>query len=236
MARGRGRRGRAGWRARAAAAVLLAVLAGGLWLWWDMRHWRPDEAAYPDQGVEVAAADGIVNFRTLRALGASFAYLDASDGASGQDPALGGNLAAARAAGLQVGAVHRFDPCTMADGQSANFVTMVPRDPTLLPPAIELARTAGDCPERVGDAAVESELMTLINQIEMHAGKPVILKIDPGFEDRYRLAGTLERNLWLTRTRFEPTYAGRPWLLWTANTALQTEAAEQPLRWIVARP
>ncbi|MEC9067627.1 MAG: glycoside hydrolase family 25 protein [Pseudomonadota bacterium] len=236
MARGRGRRGRAGWRARAAAAVLLAVLAGGLWLWWGMRHWRPDEAAYPDQGVEVAAADGVVNFRTLRALGASFAYLDASDGASGQDPALGGNLAAARAAGLQVGAVHRFDPCTMADGQSANFVTMVPRDPSLLPPAIELARTAGDCPERVGDAAVESELMTLINQIEMHAGKPVILKIDPGFEDRYRLAGTLERNLWLTRTRFEPTYAGRPWLLWTANTALQTEAAEQPLRWIVARP
>ena len=237
MARRRGgRRTRTGWRARILAALLLVVLAGGIWLWWDLRHWQPAESASPDQGVEIEADDGTVNFRTLRALGASFAYLDASDGAQGQDRALSDNLAAARAAGLQVGAVHRFDPCAMADGQSANFVTMVPRDPSLLPPAIELARTAGDCAERVSDAAVESELMTLINQIEMHAGKPVILKIDPGFEDRYHLAGMLDRNLWLTRTRFEPTYAGRPWLLWTANTALHTQASDQPLRWVVARP
>ena len=213
------RRGkRTGWRARVLAALLLAVLAAGGWLWWDLQNWRPDEAAYADQGVEVGAVDGAVNFRTLRATGASFAYLDASG------------------AGLQVGAVHRFDPCTMADGQSANFVTMVPRDPELLPPAIELSRTADDCPERVSDAAVESELMTLINQIEMHAGKPVILKIDPGFEDRYHLAGMFERNLWLTRTRLEPEYAGRPWLLWTTNTTLRTAAAEEPLRWVVARP
>ena len=231
------RRGkRTGSRARVLAALLLAVLAAGGWLWWDLQNWRPDEAAYADQGVEVGAVDGAVNFRTLRATGASFAYLDASDGAEAHDAAFGRNLAAARGAGLQVGAVHRFDPCTMADGQSANFVTMVPRDPELLPPAIELSRTADDCPERVSDAAVESELMTLINQIEMHAGKPVILKIDPGFEDRYHLAGMFERNLWLTRTRLEPEYAGRPWLLWTTNTTLRTAAAEEPLRWVVARP
>lgn len=227
---------RIGWRARALGLLLLAALAGAAWLWWEMRHWRPDEGEFPDQGAEVGAADGPVNFRTLRALDADFVYLDASAGTATQDARFGNNLAAARAAGLQVGAVHRFDPCAMADGQSANFVTMVPRDPALLSPAIELSGTATDCPERVGDAAVESELMTLINQIEMHAGTPVILKIDPGFEERYHLAGTLQRHLWLTRTRFEPTYAGRPWLLWTANTALQTEAAEAPLRWVVVQP
>ncbi|WP_374407602.1 glycoside hydrolase family 25 protein [Pelagerythrobacter sp.] len=231
------KRGRkASWRARIFALVLLVALAGGAWLWWGLQNWRPDETAFPDQGVEVGAGDGVVNFRILRATGASFAYLDASDGAAAQDARFGANLSAARTANLQVGAVHRFDPCSMADGQSANFVTMVPRDPDLLPPAIELSRTADDCPDRVSDAAVESELMTLINQIEMHAGKPVILKIDPGFEGRYRLAGMFERNLWLTRTRFQPDYAGRPWLLWTANTALRTAASDDPLRWVVAQP
>lgn len=231
------RRGkRTGWRARVLGLLLLVALGGAAWGWWHVQHWRPDEAKFPDQGVEIGAADGAVNFRTLRAIGARFAYLDASDGAGAQDSRFGSNLAAAREAGLQVGAVHRFDPCAMAGEQSANFVTMVPRDPALLPPAIELSRTADQCTEHVGDAAIESELMTLINQIEMHAGKPVILKIDPGFEDRYHLAGLFERNLWLTRTRFEPTYAGRPWLLWTANTGLRTAASEEPLRWVVARP
>lgn len=232
---GRKRKSR-GWRARAAAAVLLAALAGGGWFWWQVQHWTPSEAEFPEQGAEISAADGPVNFRTLHALGADFVYLDASSGAKDADARFSRNLAAARAAELQIGAVHRFDPCTMADGQSANFVTIVPRGEGFLPPVIALDRTADECPARVGEAAVESELMTLINQIEAHAGRPVILKVYPEFEDRYGLAARLDRNLWLVRTRFQPTYAGRPWVLWTANRALRSEAAEEPIRWVVVRP
>lgn len=224
------------WKLRIAAiAVLLAAAAGG-YLWWQMNHWAPTEESFPDQGVVAGAQDGVINFRTVRALGGSFAYLDASDGESGQDGRFSRNFAAAREANLQVGAVHAFDPCTMADGQSANFVTMVPRDSNLLPPAIELRKTADGCEERVSDAAVESELMTLINQIENHSGKAVILKIDPEFEDRYGLARQFERNLWLTRNWLEPDYAGRPWLLWTANAALRSEASDDPVRWVVVQP
>lgn len=230
------RKKRSGWPLYIAAALLLIGLCGAGWLWWTMIHWTPSEDTYPDQGVAAGAQDPSINFRTARALGASFAYLNASEGASGKDARFARNFVAARKAQLQVGAVHRFDPCTMADGQSANFVTMVPRDSGLLPPVIELARTGDGCQDRVSDAAVESELMTLINQIESHAGKAVILKIDPEFEARYHLARQLARNLWLTRTRFQPRYAGRPWLLWTANETLRSEASEDPLRWVVAQP
>lgn len=219
----------------AAAAVLIALCTGG-WMWWQLIHWVPAEEAYPDQGVIAGAQDGVINFRTVRALGGGFVYLDASDGESGQDARFTRNFAAAKEASLQIGAVHAFDPCTMADGQSANFVTMVPREKSLLPPAIELKRTAEGCETRVSDAAVESELMTLINQIENHSGKAAILKIDPEFEAKYGLAKRLERNLWLTRTRLEPEYAGRPWLLWTANEALRSEASENPIRWVVVQP
>ena len=229
-----------GWGARIVALLLLAALAGGAWFWWQLRHWTPPESEYPDQGVyegpDSEGSGARIDFRAVRALGGSFAYLDASDGAHGQDPRFARDYAAARKAGLQVGAVHRFDPCTMADGQSANFVTMVPRDQELLPPAIELDRTAENCDPRVAEAAVESELMTFINQVELHAGKPVILKVSPGFEDRYGLARRIERNLWLTRTRLQPDYAGRPWLLWTANEQLRSEASEEPVRWVVVQP
>ncbi len=233
---GRKRKGSGGWRARIAGAlVLVAVLAAGWW-WWDMRHFRPAEETYPDQGAMVAATDGPVEFPVLHAVGAKFVYLLATSGADGEDPAFARNAAAARAAGLQVGAVHRFDPCRLADGQSANFVTTVPRGQAMLPPAIALLKTGEECMPAVGDAQVESELMTFINQIEMHVGKPVILKVSPEFEDRYTIAARLERQLWLTRDRFEPDYAGRPWLLWSANDALATQAADEPLEWVVVRP
>ncbi len=219
--------------------IALALVAAGLvaaWFWWEARNWRPAEAEWPDQGALVGEGDGAVSFATLAGLGADFVYLEASRGAAGSDAGFPDNLAAARDAGLQVGAVHAYDPCVPADGQSANFVTVVPRDAGLLPPVIQLARTSDDCAERVTRAAVQSELLTLVNQIEAHAGKPAILAPSEDFEDRYGIAARIERNLWLEGDRREPGYAGRPWLLWTANSALPTEAADKPLRWVVVRP
>ena len=169
-------------------------------------------------------------------LNRQFVYLEASDGAGGKDAGFAQNFARARVAGLEVGAAHRFDPCAVADGQSANFVTMVPRDAGLLPPAIILDRSAQDCPSRVSAAAVQSELTTLVNQIESHTGKPAILAPDEEFEETYATSRRFERQLWLSRSWFEPEYATRPWLMWTANRWYQTEAARAPLRWVVVQP
>lgn len=99
---------------------------------------------------------------------------------------------------MQVGVALDFDPCLGADAQSGMFAQMVPRDADLLPPAIGLARLADNCTPKVSDAAVESELMTLINQIETHAGRPVILKLSPPF-----------RTVTTPRPRWRGTYGWR---------------------------
>ena len=224
------------WRWRIAGAVVLLALAAGGWGWWRFEHWRPDPKRFPVQGVEIGAADGAVDFRAFRAIGARFAYLDASDGAGGRDPAFARNLAAVRGSGLAFGAVHRYDPCVPADRQAANFVTIVPRDKAMLPPAVALDRLADDCPTRVSEAAVESELTTFLNQIEGHVGQPAVLKVSKAFEQRYHIAGQIERNLWLERDWFQPDYAGRPWTLWTANASYRNEASGAPVRWVVVQP
>lgn len=220
--------------------LMLALIAAGAgWYYYrqyEQAGWRPDENAYPDHGALVGEKDGKVDFEVLKGLGAEFVYLEASSGSRGKDAAFSRNLAAAREMGLQVGAVHLFDPCDTADGQSANYATIVPRDADLLPAAIRLARTTDDCPERVSDAAVQSELLTLVNQIESHTEAPVILAPTAEFETRYRPAHRLDRTLWLDDDMDEPDYAGRPWTVWTANSAYQTDAAERPLRWLVVRP
>ena len=223
-------------RLRLLGAALLVALIGGARGWWHLRHWTPERAAYPMQGIEAGAADGPVDWRAVKAIGANFAYLDASASAFAREGGFSGNLEAARAAGLRVGAVHRYDPCQPAEKQAANFVTVVPRDARMLPPVVELDRLGDDCPVKVNDAAIESELTTFLNQVETHTGKPALLKLSAEFEARYHVAAAIDRNLWLSRDRFAPDYAGRPWRLWTANSALATEAGEDPLRWVVVQP
>ncbi|WP_394270929.1 glycoside hydrolase family 25 protein [Qipengyuania sp.] len=225
-----------GLRRGVVGAFVLLAAAGAFYLWNEARSWRPDEALWPDQGAVVGAGDGTVDFATLKGLGASFVYIEASRGASGKDPMFSRNLAAAREAGLMVGAVHAFDPCRRADEQSANFLTMVPREADLLPPAISMTGDAAHCPRRVRDAAVQSELITLVNQIEIHTGSPVVLAPDAVFEARYGVTGRIERALWLDRDWLEPDYGARPWRMWTANGAFDTAAGDAPLRWLVVRP
>jgi len=221
---------------RVFAAVLLLAIVGGGWAWWDMHHWDPERGDYPVQGVEIGSQDGQVNWQAIKAIGANFAYLDASASAFARDPSFVRNLEEARRAKMQVGAVHRYDPCQPADKQAANFVTVVPRDAIMLPPVVELDMLADQCPVKVSDAAIESELTTFLNQVETHTGKPALLKLSERFQDRYGIASAIDRNLWLVRDRFEPDYAGRPWTLWTANGALENEAGGAPLRWIVVQP
>lgn len=237
MARRRGHTGAGAgrWRLRLAALVVLAALVGVVAGWWHLRGWTPPRSDYPLQGVEVGTGEGPVDWAAVRAVGADFAYLDASASAFARDPAFVKNLEDARAARLQVGAVHLYDPCQPAERQAANFVTVIPRDAKMLPPAVELDRLADDCPVKVSDAKVESELMTFLNQIETHTGKAVILKLSRRFEDRYHVAMAIDRNLWVTGERIVPEYTARPWTLWTANTRLMTDAGEAPLRWVVVQ-
>ncbi|HSG33091.1 MAG TPA: glycoside hydrolase family 25 protein [Sphingomonadaceae bacterium] len=227
-------------RWRAAGALLLLVLALLGYLWWSFAHWTPERGKWPQQGILVGAGDvpaqsEAVDFVAFEAIGARFAYLEASRGADGRDLAYSRNLAAIRETGLKYGALHAFDPCVPADMQAANFVTVVPRDPAFLPPAVELDLAGDGCEGMVNDAQVESELTTFLNQIEGHAGKPALLKISDRFEERYHLAARIERDLWLSREYFQPDYAGRPWTLWTANSGLHSAASAIPVRWVVVQ-
>lgn len=224
------------WLWRLAALAALFGLAFAAWLWWDMREWRPDPALYPEQGAMVPDGVAPVKFETLKAVGAGFVYLPLTAGAGSDGPGgFADRFMQAKAAGLKVGVLLPFDPCAGADAQSGMFAQMVPRDPDLLPPAIALDRLADGCNPAVSDAAVESELMTLINQIELHAGRRAILRLSRAFQSRHRTATALARDLWLARDRARPDYAGRPWLLWSANSARMTEASEEPVEWVVVQ-
>jgi lysozyme len=223
-------------RRRLLAALLLIVLIGAGVAWWKARVWMPARESYPVQGVWLSDDDGAVDWRMLRARGADFAYLTASEGISVRDTAFSDGLDAARARGMQVGAVHVYDLCAPADAQAANFVTVVPRDKDLLPPAIALDISSRTCPDVPGEAQMQSELTTFLNQVEKHAEKPVILMISRSVEKEYHLAALIDRNIWVTQDFLEPGYAGRPWVMWTASDRLRVDGAAGPVHWVVVQP
>jgi len=230
-----GKDGKAARRRAGLAIVLLALVAALLAGWWEARRWTPDRARFVVQGVWLDVHDGAVDWPMLKARGVDFVYLTASEGPSRRDEAFTAALAAARAQKLKVGAVHVYDMCAPADAQAANFVTIVPRDRAMLPPAIALDLDSRSCPAPPGEAAMQSELTTFLNQIEKHTEFKAILMLSRGFEAKYRLATMVKRNFWVKQDFLEPGYTGGAWVMWTATTRLHIDGVAGPVRWVVVR-
>jgi lysozyme len=215
------------------AAILLAVAAAVLWFVWV--HWTPSRQRYPVQGVTVSAAQGQVEWPTLRAKGVDFAYIRATTGVDHRDPLFATNWAGARDAGLRYGAEVAFDLCKLASDQATSFITTVPRDNAALPPVVRLDFLAG-CEARPGRDTVLSELNTLLNLVESHSGKPALLRVSKAFEAQYDVGSGINRTLWLEENLFPPDYASRPWVMWTASDAHRISGITGPVDWDVVAP
>ncbi len=211
--------------------VALAA-AGAFGAWLLAPGWHPPVARYPVQGLSVAAADGAIDWPMVRAQGADFAFVTASDGTA-RDPAFEANWNAAHAAGLRRGALHRFSLCESTADQLTAYLTTVPRAPDALPAALVLDFTP-DCTARPSRAQVLGAIRGFLGPAEYHDGRPMLLRISADFEDEYRVSAAILRPLWAERAFREPDYLARPWRLWQASTLRRIDGVAGPVSWSVA--
>lgn len=197
--------------------------------------WAPPRSQYPVQGVSVDASHGDIAWNVAGATGVDFAYIRATNGAEDRDTRFAGNMQGARDSGIRYGAVHEYDLCRLATDQATMFVTTVPREENILPPAVRLAYE-NDCKDRPGRALVLSELNTFLNQIEGHSGKPAIIIVSPDFEEEYRISSGISRTFWLEGNFFPPDYATKPWVMWRASDMRRVSGIDGPVNWNVVRP
>lgn len=216
----------------AVALTVIALMAAGTWLY--ARSWAPSRKDYPVQGVSVSSADGAVEWGTVAAQGADFAYIRAAS-AAGRDPAYAANRAAARAAGMRFGPVLDYSACRSIANLATLFVTTVSRDNAALPPVIRLDFAPG-CAIRPERDKLLADLNTLINLVEGHAGKPVLLHVTEAFDRQYDIGGGINRTLWLDGNFFPPDYASRPWVMWTASDMRHIDGVDGPVHWNVVAP
>ncbi|MHB8994559.1 MAG: glycoside hydrolase family 25 protein [Armatimonadota bacterium] len=106
-------------------------------------------------GIDIYHGNGTHNWPALYKAGVRFAYVKLSQGASLKDPRGVSNVAAARAAGVIVGAYHYFSPASNAGAQYENFkeqVALCGGFDGMLPPALDVE---GDMHQKIAPMTSE---------------------------------------------------------------------------------
>ncbi|TIS99291.1 GH25 family lysozyme [Mesorhizobium sp.] len=168
-------------------------------------------------GVDVSRWQGNVNWDKLRAQGANFAYIKATDGGDHLDPMFRKNWRNADAAGLKRGAYHFFYWCRTAGEQADWFIRNVPRVEGALPPVIDVEWNGeSSCKRRPSRQKVLEKMQVFMDKLERHYGQRPIIYTAPDFY-RDNLRGAFpDYPFWLRAVAQHPSkvYPGRKWVFW----------------------
>lgn len=218
-----------------AAGALLAVGAAGVGAWAWATAWHPPVDRYPLQGVDLPLGPPPVEWGSVRAAGADFAYLVATVGRDRRDPTFEANWAALPQAGLRRGAVHLYSLCQPARDQADAFNTFVPAEADALPAAVDVDYR-DDCADRPDKAALAAEVARFVERVETHTGKPLLLRVSRAVERDYALTAAVRRPVWAMGNAFAPGYAARPWRMWRASDIRRVDGIEGAVNWDVVAP
>ena len=178
--------------------------------------WKPTlraAASYPVRGVDVSNHQGEVNWPMVASDKIVFAYLKATEGGDFKDQRFAENWKKAEAAGVLRGAYHFFTFKTPGKTQAENFIATVPRDPSALPPAVDL-EFSGNGKPRPSVAEFRRELDDFLKRLRNRFRKEPVIYTSAEFYDPY-LKGYPLKRLWIRDTFVAPRLpGGSRWLFW----------------------
>jgi lysozyme len=186
---------------------------------------------YPVKGYDLSEADGKIDWeRVRRARPPRFIYARAV-GWGGPDPTFTKRWRAARSLGIDVGAYVKYDFCRTPAAQFGRLARIVPRDPDVLPPAIEIVHPQGEdrgrlrCLEANGMDNARQGILDLAALVQAHYGKIPLL-----YGNRSNLSQFLDERadaymLWLGNFgKSAKNLPGRnPWTLWQYSGSLDVK-------------
>lgn len=204
--------------------VLATLLIIILWL---QGIYIPNQSAsqhYPIKGIDVSAYQGEIEWSRLKEQDMSFAFIKATEGSSFVDRFFVENWKEATTTNLRKGAYHFFSYDSEGKTQAENFINTVPIDENALPPVIDVefyGDKEKDPPDR---EQVERELQVMVDLLEEHYGKRVILYTTNKAYDLYIKDGFEQCDIWIRDVFNEPSLPdGRTWTFWQYTDREQLE-------------
>ena len=175
----------------------------------------PDVSGYPVRGVDVSHYEGAIDWGRVKAAGAAFAFLKATEGGDYVDDTFAANWSSAAAAGMPRGAYHFYDFCATGAAQADNFIRTVPFDDGALPPVIDLEQS-NDCAKMPTKKAFLKQFDVFVRKIRAAYGRAPILYVNLGIYDSYLTEVGPAFPLWIA----DPSHAspvlpaGARWAFW----------------------
>lgn len=192
-----------------AAAIL--YVAGGRILKPGPTHVDVDRLAYPAIGIDISAHNGEIDFDKVAAQGVSFVYMKATEGATWVDSRFDANHAAARAAGLKIGAYHFFRFDVPGWRQSVNLIRALKHHPIDLPVAIDVEEWGN--PANATTEEIVASLRSMIELLRQNGREPVIYTNKNGYY-RFVRGRFDDVGLWICSFTTPPIPETERWLLW----------------------
>ncbi|WP_420414770.1 GH25 family lysozyme [Roseibium sp.] len=175
-------------------------------------NWEPDRDDYILRGVDVSHHQKDIDWQAVAGNDVSFAYIKASEGGDFKDSAFKRNWEGAKSAGLARGAYHYFSLCKDGAAQARNFLSVLPDDPDMLAPMLDL-EFEGNCARRPTVGEMLKEISDFVAAVEPATGKRVIFYAPEEFYKTYLKDRGLNRRLWVRSIWHAPSYA-KEWVLW----------------------
>ena len=127
-------------------------------------------------GIDVSHYQGTVDWQQVAEAGMAFAFVKATQGASGVDSQLGVNWPGVKAAGLLRGAYHFYQPGDDPQQQAEHFLSVVSLEPGDLLPVLDIetlgSQTASEIVQGIG---------IWLTTVQAAIGRAPIVYTAPGF-------------------------------------------------------
>ena len=213
-------------RALVAAAVVLVAIGGA----WALLQTGPPApvlskfpAAFPLRGIDVSHHNGVIDWPRVAQSGVTFVYVKASEGGDRADVRFASNIAAARSAGLRVGAYHFFTFCRAGEDQAKQFLSLVKVETGDLPPAVDV-EFVGNCRDVPPRAVVRENLERWLELVEHALGRRPLIYSTPDAAEEF-LSG-LQHPIWMRVLPGEPK---GNWMFWQFDPSGSVPGIEGPV-------
>ncbi|OMH29193.1 hypothetical protein BGP75_20270 [Motiliproteus sp. MSK22-1] len=178
------------------------------------------EQAAKITGIDVSKYQGTVDFEKVKAAGARYVFVRATEGITYQDPDFKSNFSAAHTAGLTVGAYHFYETDDDPAAQLKNYTDMVSLQQGDLPPVVDIEKLHDN-----DQANLIDNLKAYLNGLEAHYGVKPIIYTGLDFANEY-ITEFGDYPLWLAEYEVDQPTVPKGWSDWTFWQWSQTGTVE----------